>query len=107
MSDKKPTKEDIEAMWRDSNNWKWAHIVYACRDDPRVCVPKWVRWTGWTVNFAHPYVYPFLFFIIIIGVGPPLLYCLQGLKSPIVFLQIIGVSIAVLVGIGWYFSRIR
>lgn len=40
-----------EAQWNDPANWSWG--VYRSERDTRVWVPKPVRWTGWTLNFAH------------------------------------------------------
>lgn len=40
-----------ESEWRDQTNWHWG--AYHSRRDTRVWVRKPVRWTGWTLNFAH------------------------------------------------------
>jgi len=32
--------------------------VYYCKADPRVIVPKHLKWMGWTINFAHPSAIP-------------------------------------------------
>lgn len=29
-------------------------IFYFNPDDPRIFVPKKIKWLGWTLNFAHP-----------------------------------------------------
>ncbi|MGH1375014.1 MAG: DUF5808 domain-containing protein [Alphaproteobacteria bacterium] len=106
INGKNLSHQEIEALWSDPDNWKW-HSIYSCKEDPRVCVPKRVKWTGWTVNFAHPRAWPFLFLVILIGLAPILLYCVNGTKEPIVFLQIISVTIMVLLFIGWHFSKTR
>jgi len=46
----KPTPYDI--YWNDGKNWKW-HLIYACKDDLRIIVPKKPTWAGRTLNFAH------------------------------------------------------
>ncbi len=45
-------REQIEEHWRDKGNWAWG-IIYRCREDPRVIVPRRWRWGGWTLNFSH------------------------------------------------------
>jgi len=46
------TKEELEKLWADKNNWLWGAIYY-CKNDPRLVVPKPIKWTGWTMNFAY------------------------------------------------------
>ena len=46
----KSTPYDI--YWNDSKYWKW-HLIYACKDDLRIIVPKKPTWAGRTLNFAH------------------------------------------------------
>jgi len=48
------TKEELETLWKDKNNWRWGAIYY-CKNDPRLVVPKRIKWTGWTMNFAYPW----------------------------------------------------
>ena len=41
--------------WLKSENWggpKWGE-VYFSKNDPRIIVPKRIKWMGWTVNLAH------------------------------------------------------
>jgi hypothetical protein len=47
----------------DPANWKLG-VIYFCRADQRVIVPKRLRGFGWTLNFARPLALPFLAFII-------------------------------------------
>src|SRR5262245_25377365 len=42
----------LEKLWSDADNWRGG-IIYFCKDDPRIIVPKRPRWGGWTLNFAH------------------------------------------------------
>lgn len=47
------SREEIEALWKDPRNRKW-RIFYYCKADPRLIVPKYPKWMGWTLNAAHP-----------------------------------------------------
>src|SRR6266480_1949454 len=42
----------LDKLWADPNNWRDG-IIYVCKDDPRLIVPKKPKWGGWTLNFAH------------------------------------------------------
>ena len=60
--------EELEALWRDPESWRlWG--TYVQSRDPRVIVPKRIRWTGWTLNFGHRLAFRVL-------VGIVLLVCL-------------------------------
>src|SRR5262249_47996494 len=50
------TRKELEACRNDPHNQKWG--VYYCKADPRVIVPKRVKWTGWTINAARPSAIP-------------------------------------------------
>lgn len=64
-------REELEALWRDPGSWRlWG--TYVQSKDPRVIVPKRVRWTGWTLNFGHRLAIPVL-------VGISLFVCLPVL----------------------------
>lgn len=46
------TQSEInESEWQDRANWRIG--CYSSPRDTRVWVPKPIRWTGWTLNFAH------------------------------------------------------
>lgn len=63
MEANKPTQAEInEREWADTSNWTFG--VYNAPRDTRVWVPKPVRWTGWTVNFAHRMAYVWLFVLL-------------------------------------------
>jgi hypothetical protein len=64
------TREEIEACWRDPNNYKWG--VYYCKADPRAIVPRRCKWMGWTVNFARPSALPITLLLIAMVTGPVL-----------------------------------
>jgi hypothetical protein len=63
------TREELDALWRDPRNYRGG--VYFCKADPRVIVPRRIKWMGWTVNFARP------------GAIPVLLLFIAGLVLPI------------------------
>jgi hypothetical protein len=42
----------LEKLWSDPANWHNLGVYY-CKDDPRMMVPKRIKWAGWTPNFAH------------------------------------------------------
>ncbi|TWT46667.1 DUF5808 domain-containing protein [Botrimarina hoheduenensis] len=59
MQADQPTQTAInEAEWRSRANWHWG--IYHSPRDTRVWVPKPIRWTGWTLNFAHRMSYVWL-----------------------------------------------
>jgi uncharacterized membrane protein len=64
---KKASKETLDAMNKDINNWKGP--VYFNRNDYRLVVQKRHPALGWTFNFANPYVYLILtaFILLIIA----------------------------------------
>ena len=57
------TREEIETSRKDSRKSKWRHI-YFCKEDPRVIVPRGIKWMGWTLNFARPSAIPTLLLIV-------------------------------------------
>jgi hypothetical protein len=63
------TPEEIEACWKDPRNRKWG-ILYFCNADPRVIVPKRLKWMGWTVNAAHPSAIPITLLLLAILAVP-------------------------------------
>jgi uncharacterized membrane protein len=78
-----------DQYWNEPKNWKW-RLVYVCREDPRIIVPKKPAWMGRTLNFAHPKSYLVLFLTILALTIPFLLH--QWIGEPtwlIVFLAIV------------------
>lgn len=53
------TREELDVLFSKPEHWKW-ECLYYCPEDPRIVVPKRVRWMGWTINFARPLALPFL-----------------------------------------------
>jgi hypothetical protein len=77
------TRDEIETCWKDPRNWKWAGI-YFCKEDPRVIVPKRIKWFGWTLNFARPSAIPTVLLIVAFLVVP--LRMVEGRGGVTVFL---------------------
>jgi hypothetical protein len=91
-------RPDPEALWSDPANWK-ARVIYYCREDPRVVVPKRKRWSGWTMNFANPWAVPLLLLFIAIASGPMLLLLSSGVENLWLLLGSLAVSIGVIVAV--------
>lgn len=64
------TREELEACWKDPENRKRG--VYYCKADPRVIVPKRLKWMGWTINFARPSAIPVMLLTLTIVAVPTL-----------------------------------
>ena len=64
------TPEELEACRKDPENRRWG--VYYCKADPRVIVPKHLKWMGWTIKFAHPSAIPLMLLMLAIVVVPVL-----------------------------------
>ena len=64
------TPKELEACWKDPENRRWG--VYYCKADPRVIVPKHLKWMGWTINFARPSAIPVMLLTLAIVVVPVL-----------------------------------
>ena len=60
----KITRDKLERLWRDPVNWKRG-LIYSCKDDHRIVVPKKQKRRGWTINFAHRRATPTLIFMIL------------------------------------------
>ncbi|MEI6035836.1 MAG: hypothetical protein WCS65_16340 [Verrucomicrobiae bacterium] len=63
----KSTPYDI--YWNNRKNWKW-HLIYACKEDLRIIVPKRPTWAGRTLNFAHPKSFLVLFLTVLAIAAP-------------------------------------
>jgi hypothetical protein len=85
------TKEELETLWGDENNWLWGAIYY-CKNDPRLVVPKRIKWTGWTMNFAYPWRAIGLIIFILFAASLPFII---ELKLNIATLVVICVTLAV------------
>ena len=78
------TREEIETCWKDPRNRKWG--FYNCKADPRVIVPKRLKWMGWTMNVAHPSAIPITLLVIAIGVAPILIVKVNGAGRSVVLI---------------------
>jgi hypothetical protein len=65
----------LEKLWADPHNWR-AGVIYVCKDDPRLTVPKRRKWGGWTVNFAHTTTW-LLLLVVILAAAVPAAYLAQ------------------------------
>jgi hypothetical protein len=95
------TAEQLETFWRDPANWRSG--IYRCAADPRVIVPKRVKWMGWTINFAHRSAWPVLLAMVLILAGPFVLLTRSGV-SPWVWYGLLLADVAVVCAVSWYFS---
>jgi uncharacterized membrane protein len=96
------TREEIEARWRDPRNRKWS-LLYCCKADPRLIVPKHPKWMGWTPNVAHPSAAPVtLLLIALVGVPVWIAASVGARTGPTVLT--LGAAIAVLCGVCTYLS---
>lgn len=48
----KVARGTLNELWADSDHWV-AVGIYHCKADPRLIVPKRIKWGGWTLTFAH------------------------------------------------------
>jgi len=98
------TKEELETLWRDKNNWRWG-AVYYCKKDPRLVVPKRVKWTDWTVNFAYPWrAIGFIIFILIAASLPFIIELKLNIATPVVISVTLAVVAVLIVGLLAYLS---
>jgi Family of unknown function (DUF5808) len=60
----------LDRLWADDSHWR-AGVIYWCKDDPRLVVPKrYWKWGGWTMNFAHASAWLLLLAIIVAATIP-------------------------------------
>ena len=63
---------EFDKYWEDKANWKMG-MIYSCKEDPRIVVPKKPRWMGRTLNFAHAKAYWCLILTFLLVLAPALL----------------------------------
>ena len=98
------TKEELEILWKDKNNWYWG-AIYHCKDDPRLVVPKPVKWIGWTVNFAYPLrAIGFIVFIIFAASLPFIIEMRMNVATPTVICVTLVVIAVLIIGLCAYLS---
>ncbi len=57
----------------DDSNWKWG-LFYFNTNDARVWLPKRNPWMGFTLNWAKPMAYVYIFLILVLGLCVPLFF---------------------------------
>ena len=87
-------REQIDRLWKDRTNWTWG-VIYRCREDPRVIVPRRWRWGGWTLNFGHPRAGVAVLAALGLAVGPALLtlYLFNDQTAALVAMLLSGVAL--------------
>jgi len=95
------TPEEIDTCWEDPNSWK--QYVYYCKADPRVIVPRRLKWMGWTLNFARPSAVPVLLGMIALLILPATVVRANGGEA-IANLATVVLSIAVVCLLSAYLS---
>lgn len=98
-------REDAEKLWESPESWKFG-VFYSCEGDPRLMVPKRLRWTGWTLNFAHPQAYILLAALVVIATAPTLLMVQFGSTDAIPFFGAMFFSLVVVLWVTRFYSRI-
>ena len=79
------TREEIETCWKDPRNRKWG-VFYYCKADPRVIVPKRLKWMGWTINAARPSAIPVLLLLLAILAVPIFIVAAKGAGNGMVLI---------------------
>jgi uncharacterized membrane protein len=98
------TKEELEILWKDKNNWRWG-AIYHCKNDPRLVVPKRVKWTGWTLNFAYPWrAIGFIIFILFTASLPFFIELKLSIAKPVVICVTLIVIAVLIIGLFSYLS---
>jgi len=98
------TKEELEKLWADKDNWLWG-AIYHCKNDPRLVVPKRVKWTGWTMNFAYPWrAIGLIIFIILASLLPFIIELRLNIATPAVICVTLAVVAVLIIGLGAYLS---
>ena len=98
------TKEELEKLWADKNNWLWGAIYY-CKEDPRLVVPKPIKWTGWTMNFAYPWrAIGLIIFILFAASLPFIIESRLNIATPAVICVTLAVVAVLVVGLLAYLS---
>jgi uncharacterized membrane protein len=99
----KITRETLEQLWSDPANWKYG-LIYLCKEDPRIWVPKRQKWRGWTLNFAHRRSIPALIFCILFATLPLYLLAVYGFVGTWIWWAILISIVAITCLACWYWS---
>jgi hypothetical protein len=95
------TRDELEACRNDPHNQKWG--IYHCKADPRVIVPKRLKWMGWTINAARPSAIPVMLLMVAILAVPGAFVRVLG-GGDRAFLVAVAASVAVVCLLCAYFS---
>jgi hypothetical protein len=83
----------LDKLWADSHNWR-AGLIYVCKDDPRFVVPKRNKWSGWTLNFAHPSAWLALLVCLLSLIVPTICFALAGLMGTAIwYVFLVGIAV--------------
>jgi hypothetical protein len=99
----KVTRDKLEQLWRDPVNWKRG-LIYSCKDDPRIVVPKKQKWRGWTINFAHRRATPTLILMVLAAGLPVFLLAIFGLARTPICWACLFLTMAIICLVCWYLS---
>ncbi len=103
------TKNDLETLWLNADNWKFFYTIYYCKSDPRLIVPKInckgvpIKWLGATFNFAHFFAYILLIFITILSFIPVIFVWTITTLFWLALLSLF-VTIYIIFEVIWYFA---
>lgn len=98
------TKEELETLWADKDNRRWGGI-YDCNRDPRLVVPKRIKWMGWTLNCAHPCrAIGFVIFIFFAASLPFITELKLNIATPAVICITLVMVVVLIIGLCAYLS---
>ena len=73
------TPDELDTLWQDPHHWR--AFIYSCREDPRIIVPMRVKWTGYSMNYAHSLAIPVSLAILAALFAPFLFFLLPSLPQ--------------------------
>ena len=94
---------DCDRLWEDADNWRLG-AIYVCKDDPRIVVPKRLKWTGWTFNFAHRASYLLLVFVLFTAIVPCTYTILINRYD--LFFKVLGICTIFVFAVVWACARV-
>ncbi len=99
--------QEYSELWRDPRNWR-LYIFYVCREDPRLMVPKRLRVTGLTLNFAHPKaVLLFAVLLAVVLVPITIVNAMDLSAQPWIPTVTIAFSVLAVLALTWWASKLR
>jgi hypothetical protein len=88
------TQDQLDELWAMPSSWKLG-FIYFCKDDPRAIVPKRIKWTGWTINFAHWYSWTALLLLLAALAAPVGAEIAFGVTNPAIIISTVLASIII------------